>query len=670
MRRGNMTSRPPGRGMSAAVAAAVGRVVAGVAAVVVAPTLLICRSRRRGDKGSGRSAATSRRDSIERLESDKIKLAEFARPDQRIRDDLERWETRRGRRPNRHGCDDIRGKDIRRPVDPPGDFIACAPTLPVIRAVTLDLKQRPGTSRGPTRHVDDDVMRHGSLEAFKGSGIVPDVEERRETSRVGQDLQSSCAWHLITWCDIGIPDSLELSPDRPLPEKALVLEESTGLRDFEPRPFRPTGEGEYDYDKMPSQELVANRHGAVSYTKCQVKPLDRQRSSYESITTSPTSDDDNIDDLLTLASTGDEPPQFEYLPDRQSSGDVHLPLINVPITGQPADYDLASESESDGVIVAPEIEFDVRPSSHVLCDAGSNVASASPYPDLPPEGDALHEVVLAQESTDCEPPQKKSRGLKIDYSEAVEPSQGDVLCGRGGHTTKHPGNIRFRQKAAELRREKVKCKKVDKYRMSEILTEFVTGQGHHFLKEGPDRKWYRVLNPRIKASQLLREDPDKTKAIRKDSDDRSTTSPSSVTEGWQDIDSCMENGTPGTPTTGHGVIYIAMSNPVEPSENDVLCGRGDFTKTHPGNIHFREKVMELLQRYHHCSMEEKFKLSVEVIESVTKNGHSFLKKVDGKWYRVNGGALRKKSSQAFRDAREKILGDFLDSLDDVPLSPD
>ncbi|KAL3826421.1 hypothetical protein ACHAXA_011230 [Cyclostephanos tholiformis] len=44
---------------------------------------------------------------------------------------------------------------------------------------------------------------------------------------------------------------------------------------------------------------------------------------------------------------------------------------------------------------------------------------------------------------------KKPRRI-IDVSRAIEPTDDDILLGRGGYTNIHPGNIRFREKALEL----------------------------------------------------------------------------------------------------------------------------------------------------------------------------------------------------------------------------
>jgi len=88
----------------------------------------------------------------------------------------------------------------------------------------------------------------------------------------------------------------------------------------------------------------------------------------------------------------------------------------------------------------------------------------------------------------------------------------------------------------------------------------------------------------------------------------------------------------------------------EPTEDDVLFGRGGYVNTHPGNIHFREKALELRPWYEKSTKEEKYDISKVLIESVKGQGHRFLEKAsDGLWHEVSGNGVRKKASQALRE---------------------
>jgi hypothetical protein len=63
-----------------------------------------------------------------------------------------------------------------------------------------------------------------------------------------------------------------------------------------------------------------------------------------------------------------------------------------------------------------------------------------------------------------------------------------------GYTNTHPGNIRFREKALELRSWHDSCSsKEEKYHVSEVLIESVKGEGHRFLDKSSDGLWHEVI---------------------------------------------------------------------------------------------------------------------------------------------------------------------------------
>lgn len=84
------------------------------------------------------------------------------------------------------------------------------------------------------------------------------------------------------------------------------------------------------------------------------------------------------------------------------------------------------------------------------------------------------------------------------------------LQGRGGYTNIHPGNIRFREKALELRVWYEACSsKEQKYEVSKVLVDCMKAENRRFLsrKDPDDGFWYEVIgnSVRKKASQALRE---------------------------------------------------------------------------------------------------------------------------------------------------------------------
>jgi len=117
---------------------------------------------------------------------------------------------------------------------------------------------------------------------------------------------------------------------------------------------------------------------------------------------------------------------------------------------------------------------------------------------------------------------KKKRKPKrvIDFSTPIEPTEGDILFGRGGDVYKHPGNVRFREKARELAPLYEACgdskySNEEKYKVSEDFVDCMKAENRRFLEKGPDGLWYEVLGNGIrkKASQALREK--KTRGLRK-----------------------------------------------------------------------------------------------------------------------------------------------------------
>merc|ERR1711966_145244 len=103
-------------------------------------------------------------------------------------------------------------------------------------------------------------------------------------------------------------------------------------------------------------------------------------------------------------------------------------------------------------------------------------------------------------------PKAKVRTRQLDETVVVEPVDNDVLCGRGGFTNTHPGNIRFREKALELRPWYERSSKEEKQRIADLLVESITSQGYRFLGKGKDGLWHEMVHgAHRKASQALRE---------------------------------------------------------------------------------------------------------------------------------------------------------------------
>lgn len=129
--------------------------------------------------------------------------------------------------------------------------------------------------------------------------------------------------------------------------------------------------------------------------------------------------------------------------------------------------------------------------------------------NLPPLTSSNNSNKLPSTSPSSSTTSKKKRRKRMIGDRPIEPTENDVLFGRGGYTNTHKGNIKFRERALELRPwyEQPGTSKEEKYRISDLLVESVKSEGHRFLEKGEDGLWYEVIGngARKKASQALRE---------------------------------------------------------------------------------------------------------------------------------------------------------------------
>ena len=94
-----------------------------------------------------------------------------------------------------------------------------------------------------------------------------------------------------------------------------------------------------------------------------------------------------------------------------------------------------------------------------------------------------------------------------------------------------------------------------------------------------------------------------------------------------------------------------------PTDLDILCGRGGYTNSHPGNIRYRHEVEKVKPLYFSCrTKSEKKEVSELLVAYVQDYGARFLEKDSetGGWIIASSRAARKKVSQAFRETKWKI----------------
>ena len=101
---------------------------------------------------------------------------------------------------------------------------------------------------------------------------------------------------------------------------------------------------------------------------------------------------------------------------------------------------------------------------------------------------------------------KKRRKQRVLDERVVEPTDGDVLYGKGPTIHSHPGNVRFRQEALRLYEWYEISSKEEKEKIADVLVESVKSEGHRFLEKGEDKLWHEVIyGEHTKASQAFRD---------------------------------------------------------------------------------------------------------------------------------------------------------------------
>lgn len=146
---------------------------------------------------------------------------------------------------------------------------------------------------------------------------------------------------------------------------------------------------------------------------------------------------------------------------------------------------------------------------------GPRVVSDEPSPDGDNESDVegvslaeahlealLQETLLMAEAQPAPPPAPSASETFASVQED------DVLCGRGGETNHHPGNVRYRGLVKKYQRLYLKAKRRDKPKIARLIVDTVRRKHGRFLKKDISANaWLDVGNnkAREKTSQALRE---------------------------------------------------------------------------------------------------------------------------------------------------------------------
>mmetsp|Transcript_1716 Transcript_1716/g.3728 ORF Transcript_1716/g.3728 Transcript_1716/m.3728 type:complete len:510 (-) Transcript_1716:43-1572(-) len=99
---------------------------------------------------------------------------------------------------------------------------------------------------------------------------------------------------------------------------------------------------------------------------------------------------------------------------------------------------------------------------------------------------------------------------------------------------------------------------------------------------------------------------------------------------------------------------IRETGAIKPTENDVLFGKGYRLQLHPGNVRFREFVLQNRDEYESTPRMKRREISMRLAQILRSNGVRFLKKTEsGEWMESNIVEADKKIGQIFRELRKK-----------------
>ena len=104
--------------------------------------------------------------------------------------------------------------------------------------------------------------------------------------------------------------------------------------------------------------------------------------------------------------------------------------------------------------------------------------------------------------------------------------------------------------------------------------------------------------------------------------------------------------------TSRDKVFLPVN--FQPSDWDVLCGRGKDCYNWSGNQRFRRTIEHCLKDYQQAGTKlKKSRIVVNVVEFVrmnNPNGGGFVREIGGQWYEIGDEAAREKVGQTIRDS--------------------
>ena len=141
-----------------------------------------------------------------------------------------------------------------------------------------------------------------------------------------------------------------------------------------------------------------------------------------------------------------------------------------------------------------------------LAGTSLDLRTGNPALDLSIREAIERSIAQAQEQKTRRGTGRKKKELLVKEF-VQDPTDLDVLLGRGGKSNHHPGNKKYRDEVGNLQQWYKASQKNEKTDLSQCLVNYVHSYGGRFLKADTSGKWYIVTNlvARRKASQALRE---------------------------------------------------------------------------------------------------------------------------------------------------------------------
>jgi len=98
---------------------------------------------------------------------------------------------------------------------------------------------------------------------------------------------------------------------------------------------------------------------------------------------------------------------------------------------------------------------------------------------------------------------------------------------------------------------------------------------------------------------------------------------------------------------------------MNPTVEDVICGRSSLARNHPGNLYFRSLISEYKLKYAKSMRNEKLSITTATIQAIHERGGRFLTALTGdRWSVLSNPKVFEKVGQALRENQPKTIKHF------------